>query len=199
MVILFSALWLASSTRAQEFSADVVSRDPTGRVSSGKLYRGANKIRFESAMPAQGNPDAGGRVIVDLAQKVSYGVLPGRQMIMVIRGKRSFEQVKKFFPASDDPCRPLDEPAPPDASCKKLGDETVNGRRTVKWEGTQMINRQPLTARLWLDPQLHTYIKVQMTAGGAGSFELQNIRVGPQPASLFELPAGYQRMDLGGR
>ena len=31
-----------------------------------------------------------------------------------------------------------------------------------------------------------------------GSGEMQNIKEGPQPASLFEIPAGYTKMDMGG-
>jgi hypothetical protein len=30
------------------------------------------------------------------------------------------------------------------------------------------------------------------------SGELRNIQEGPQPASLFEVPAGFTKMDMGG-
>ena len=34
--------------------------------------------------------------------------------------------------------------------------------------------------------------------GKNGGGEMQNIQEGPQPASLFEIPAGYTKMDMGG-
>jgi hypothetical protein len=36
------------------------------------------------------------------------------------------------------------------------------------------------------------------TAGGTGGgIELRNIQEGSQPSSLFEVPAGYMKMDMG--
>jgi hypothetical protein len=34
--------------------------------------------------------------------------------------------------------------------------------------------------------------------GKSNSGELRNIQEGAQPASLFEIPAGFTKMDLGG-
>ena len=47
----------------------------------------------------------------------------------------------------------------------------------------------------WLDPKLRFPVKWQ---GKDGSGEMRNIQEGPQPASLFEVPAGYTKMDMGG-
>jgi hypothetical protein len=33
---------------------------------------------------------------------------------------------------------------------------------------------------------------------GVWSTEYQNIKLGPQDAALFELPAGYQKLNMGG-
>jgi len=35
------------------------------------------------------------------------------------------------------------------------------------------------------------------TDHGSGSFELRNIQEGSQPASLFEVPVGYTKFDIG--
>jgi hypothetical protein len=47
---------------------------------------------------------------------------------------------------------------------------------------------------VWVDTKLHCVVK---TDGAEGSIEPQNIQEGPQPASLFEVPAGYTKFDMG--
>jgi len=73
-------------------------------------------------------------------------------------------------------------------SCKRLGEEKVNGRSTVKWLLTEKGNeKEPLT--YWVDKALG--LPVKWEAGGTTT-EMRNIKEGPQPASLFEVPKGYQ-------
>jgi hypothetical protein len=75
-------------------------------------------------------------------------------------------------------------------SCRKIGSETVNGRSTVKYEGT---NAKGETGDVWLDPKLRFPVKWE---GKNGSWELRNIQEGTQPASLFEIPADYKKFDM---
>ena len=75
-------------------------------------------------------------------------------------------------------------------SCRKVGNETVNGRSTVKYEGT---NAKGETGDVWLDPKLRFPVKWE---GKNGSWELRNIQEGTQPASLFEIPADYKKFDM---
>ena len=77
-------------------------------------------------------------------------------------------------------------------TCHKAGSDTVNGRSTVKYEGTNK-NGEPGT--IWVDPKLRFPVKWQ---GKNGSGELRNIQEGSQPGSLFEVPAGYTKFDMGG-
>ncbi len=76
-------------------------------------------------------------------------------------------------------------------SCHKIGSETVNGRSTVKYEGT---NAKGETSNVWVDPKLRFPVKWE---GKNGSWELRNIQEGTQPASLFEIPADYKKFDMG--
>src|SRR6202043_468433 len=69
-------------------------------------------------------------------------------------------------------------------TCKKVGDESVNGRNSVKYQGT---NASGDVSYFWLDPKLRFPIKWHGKNSGG---ELRNIQEGPQPASLFEVPAG---------
>jgi hypothetical protein len=47
---------------------------------------------------------------------------------------------------------------------------------------------------VWLDPKLRFPVKWQ---GKSSAGELRNIQEGTQSASLFEIPAGYTKMDIG--
>jgi len=104
--------------------------------------------------------------------------------------RRSFT----FFRAAD-PENACDEwrkiAATHNGSCHKIGDETVNGRTTVKYEGTSDDGN---AGSVWIDTKLHFPVKWQ---GKNGAGELRNIEEGAQPSSLFVVPAGYQKMDLG--
>lgn len=56
--------------------------------------------------------------------------------------------------------------------------------------------RQTITIHVWLDAQWHFVVK-QESAGITG--ELENIKEGPQPANLFEIPPGYQKLTMQDR
>jgi hypothetical protein len=179
---------------AREFSADTVTHDSAGKVTRGKLYRGTSMIRTES-VDSQAGPDSAAFGIVDLAQQISYTVIPGRKMIMVRHGKAALGNLGIMLPVGDNPCTSQGV-APSDVTCKNLGPDPVNGRPTVKWQVTQPMGGQMVTAFLWVDSQLHALIKEVV---GPTSVELRNIHEGPQPANLFELPAAYQRTEVGRR
>jgi len=76
-------------------------------------------------------------------------------------------------------------------SCRRVGSDTVNGRSTIKYEGTSTDGD---TSTFWLDPKLRFPVKWEGKNGGG---ELRNIQEGAQPANLFEVPAGYTRFDMG--
>lgn len=69
----------------------------------------------------------------------------------------------------------------------------VNGRSTDKWEFTDRKGVGSHTA--WVDQKLGFPIRTQHRDGM--TMELTNINEGPQPASVFQVPAGYEKFDLG--
>ena len=98
----------------------------------------------------------------------------------------------------DDPCpqwRELMKRTGPDKdaewTCRRVGNDTVNGRATVKYEG---VSAKGEHRYVWIDPKLRYLVKAESDKGN--SMELRNIQEGPQPASLFEIPAGYQKLDI---
>jgi hypothetical protein len=92
--------------------------------------------------------------------------------------------VRAYDPGN--PCAGLDG-----TTCQKVGTETVNGYPCDKWQLTGKEN-----STVWISQQYHFPIK-SVNADGS-SVEFSNIKTGPQDASLFQVPAGYQKMDMGG-
>jgi hypothetical protein len=77
-------------------------------------------------------------------------------------------------------------------NCVRVGNESVNGYETVRWDYTSSAG---VRTRAWLSTRLRFPIKTQDDDGS--SMEFSNIAEGPQPASLFAIPAGYQKVDIG--
>ena len=129
-------------------------------------------------------------MINDLAAKTSYMIMPQQKMYMEFHagamGPMGRQRMPDLKPAYDpnNPC--ANEQG---VTCKKVGTETLNGRVCDKWEFTSASGNH--TA--WLDQKLHFPIKTLSSDGGG--MEMSNIKEGTQDASLFEVPAGYQKFD----
>jgi outer membrane lipoprotein-sorting protein len=123
--------------------------------------------------------------------KVFYS-LPKMRWDMSTHGQNVSMIVNSGKPdASFDPKNPCGKMA--DVTCKNSGTETVNGRLCDKWVTTDKNGK---TTTAWIDKKLFFPIKT-VTADGA-TMELTNIKEGAPPASTFDVPAGYQKMDMGG-
>lgn len=81
---------------------------------------------------------------------------------------------------------------------EKQGAETVNGHSTEKWRctGQTMVSEgQAATdATIWYDPELKFQIKTIEDNGNV--FEVRDIQIGAQDASMFKIPAGYKKFDM---
>ena len=86
----------------------------------------------------------------------------------------------------------------PDGSGMELalvGNETVSGRKTEKWEITAIGpdgNKQ--VSYQWFDPELKMNIREENSSGFVR--EMRNIRPGKQPDALFTVPPGYTEITL---
>jgi hypothetical protein len=189
--LLFALLLSATFTIAQtEFSAEVFdSKKPEPQA---KIYFGKDKIRFESGkMDARG----GGALIMNLTTQSSTVVMDQQHMYMEMPAQMAAQRnTYHFFRTGDvdSACSDwLAQSWNKGGTCHKVGSDTVNGRSTVKYEGT---NSRGEAGTMWLDPKLRFPVKWE---GKNGSGELRNIQEGSQPASLFEVPAGYTKFDMG--
>jgi len=189
---LFAVLLAGTLALAQaEFSADIVNLDKAGtppvRVSFAK-----DKMRAE----VQGGAHGGGAIIVNFAAQTSTVIMAQQHMYMEMPAQNSGQRIGyNFFETGDveNACGDWQKSSHSQgATCKKMGDESVNGRSAVKYQANSANGD---VSFFWLDPKLRFPIKWQ---GKNSAGELRNIQEGPQPASLFEVPAGFTKMDMGG-
>ncbi len=190
---LIAFLLVASFALAQtEFSAEMFDSQ---KGSNGKIYfsKDKDKVRFESANK---DPRTGGVVIMNLATQTTTVLMNQQHMYMELSPQMASQRTAyNFFRTGDVEAACSDWTQLPQnkgGSCHKIGSETVNGRSTVKYEGT---NAKGETGDVWLDPKLRFPVKWE---GKNGSWELRNIQEGSQPGSLFEIPAGFTKFDMGG-
>src|SRR5262249_16087763 len=154
---------------------------------------GKDKIRVEGLGHGQGGS---GFVIMDIASQTATIVMPERHMYMEMPQTPEAKDSLSYFRANDvdKACADLLKLKPNQgARFHNLGRETLNGRSTVKHQGTDSEGK---SHTVWLDSKLRFPIKWEGTDEHGG--ELQNIKEGSQPASLFEIPSGFQKMDMSG-
>ncbi|SRR5258707_4652338 len=169
----------------QPFSADSsTTLARTSEKTAGKIYVSPPKMRMDST--SKGHETI---MIIDSNTKTSYMLMPQQHMYMEIHASQGgiLTRPEQTPPASFDP----KHPCPAGITCKKVGTETINGRVCEKWE----ITTKSGTTTSWVDQKLFYPIKT-VTASGYVT-ELSNIKEGRPNASLFEVPAGYRKMDMG--
>ncbi|MFZ0318010.1 MAG: hypothetical protein WAL56_02715 [Candidatus Sulfotelmatobacter sp.] len=191
----FALLLAASFALAQvDFSAEVVDLQKPASPVTAKMYFAKDKIRIES----QGGPHGGGAIIVNFGAQTTIVLMAQQHMYMEMPAQTQGQRmgyVNAFFRAGDveNACGDWQKMTTnKGASCHKVGGETVSGRDTVKYETTSASGE---VSYFWLDPKLRFPVKWQ---GKSSDGELRHIQEGPLAASLFEVPAGFTKMDMGG-
>lgn len=190
--VFLLALLMAVATLAQlppaRFAADMKFTSKN-MSSTGKLYFGGSKVRME--MNAMGRQSI---MITDRQRKVVYMLMPDQHMYMEMSTENAGQRGAGRPPAQDwhtyDPANPC--ASTPDTTCQQLGTGMADGRLCTKWLFT---HKRGTTQTVWIDQKTGIPIR---TEGSDGSLmELTNINQGPQSDSLFEIPAGYTKFDMG--
>ena len=181
----------------QPFSADFSSTSANGNVNmKGKFFFSLPKVRMDMTDTGQRQKAPGpfgGRMsmIMDGDAKMAYMLMPDAQMYMEFptdANNPMTQRQTKWQDFKGDPCTFNKEQT---ATCKKLGTEAVNGRTCDKWEVTEKSGKKET---LWIDQKLH--FPIRMTDGEITT-DFTNIKEGAQDASLFKVPAGYRKFDMG--
>ncbi len=187
--------WAAAQMPPQmtPFSADMQFTSTHGKggamhEASGKIYMAHEHMR----MDMQGGPGGGAVMITNFATQTTDTLMPEQHMYMEFKADQMQGRRTSIGPS----IKPLADPNNPCASmegstCKNLGTEQVNGRSCDHW---QITDKNGKVSNVWIDQKLHFPIK---TVSPDSSWELTNIKEGEPAASLFEIPSGYQKMDMG--
>jgi len=186
-------LMAQSAPQLTPFSADMqLSSQRGGRPAhdvAGKMYVSQKHMRMDLQEP---NLHSGAIIITNFATQTTDTLIPDQHMYMEF----SADQAAARRPGMGPSIKPLKDPSNPCAgdpgsSCKKVGVEDVNGRSCDHW---QITDSQGKVSNVWVDQKLHFPIK---SVTSDTSWQLSNIKEGEPEASLFEIPSGYQKMDLG--
>jgi hypothetical protein len=185
--ILLSALFIASAALATDGPRAEYSANQTIETADmsmkGRVYYATGKERREMVTD-------GGKMTMILRQdkKVTWMLMPE-------------ESVYREMPLQQGPANSGDLSGYKILESSRVGEETVNGVPATKYK---VIMQAPDGAKMggfhWLSKD-SIALKADMIAVDQGSktrlkFELSDLRVGRQDPSLFEVPAGYSKMDM---
>jgi hypothetical protein len=169
--LLFSTQAVAAGV---QFSADMV-QNAGGKTSKMRYFQGDQKLRME--MKSDDGQSA--TSIIDIKARRMLQLMPEEKMYMEMPLGGQFTAW-----ATDE--KTQNEYY----DMKPAGTETINGYLCDKYN--LIPKKQGLEkSTTWISRKLGYPIK---TVSASHSMELTNIREGAQPASLFEVPKGYQKM-----
>jgi hypothetical protein len=174
-VFALSALFavsLAATVFAQEFSADMVMTQK-GVTTSAKVFMSGQKSRMEAP---------GSISISRMDKKVMWILMPEQKMYM----EQAFDPSKMMV--SSGKIEGELERTP-------LGKDTVDGRVTDKYKVTYEIQGMRNEMYQWIESGSNFPLKTA-SLDDSWSAEYRNIKTGPQPDSLFEVPAGYKKFSM---
>ena len=174
----FSADMQASSTRGGDMTRDM----------TGKMYFGSGHMR----MDVQGGPRGGAIIITDVKTQTTDILMPEQHMYMESKAGAMAGPAAGITPN----VKTYRDPGNPCAggegmTCKNVGVEDVNGRTCDHW---QITDKNGKVSNVWIDQKLRFPIK---TVSENSTLTLTSIKEGEPDASLFQVPPGYTKMDMG--
>ena len=190
-VVVLTTLLLGVSAwgqAAKEFSAIIV-QNTDGKIVRQKLFSGQGKIRIE---PESAAPDAA-ILILDFSRGASYVLMPyQKKYVEVNAGESSAAGKMRFLNLTDPlhPCDALPQPGQSKLLCKEVGQTSVDGRPALQWVAKLPDGKN---AYVWIDAKLGFPIKLEAPGN---TVLIEGIREGAQDSILFEIPAGYTRLQL---
>jgi hypothetical protein len=154
--------------------------------------------RFIDGTKMRTDMNAGGQDLsmIELgdADGTMYNLIPKdkRAVKMTMRG--TMEAMPKA--AQEDATADTAEagtPPPPGYKVEYLGEETVDGRATKKFR----MSTDEGSALGWFDATTGAPVRMEGASDGKTAvIEWTNFKAAPQPAALFEVPKGYEVMDM---
>lgn len=167
---------------AIEFSADTIESHPQQGERTGKLFIGKNKVRTEIDMNGQTIIQ-----IVDLDRQEAVIVNPAEKSFMRRQAGQQDMMAQGMGKSADTPCAAMQNLA-----CKDGGVETINGRKTRKWEITSTGSGQSGSMQFWLDEERHIPVRQIMPDGSSMEARMLGIeQVNGRKAEKWEMTSSY--------
>ncbi|OGW75674.1 MAG: hypothetical protein A2Z72_03085 [Omnitrophica bacterium RBG_13_46_9] len=178
-IFIFTTLCLAA-----EFSADM-DGNQIGRDMKGKVYIKGDRVRMEGMSP-EGEVSV---AIMDVEKGTMCTLIPKNKVYIEMSGLAVKSKMNQF--ASDKKMAEVSDK-------NYLGTEDINGYLCDKYEYIYHDKSQG-TMTQWFSKKLNYPIKmISNSPYGETVIEYKNITEGGISDSLFEIPAGYQKMVIPG-
>jgi outer membrane lipoprotein-sorting protein len=193
VTFLASALWalclfcsVASAQTAQQrlsnlrpFSADQT-HTMRNKTTNSKVYFTQNAMRLEN-VDAKGNQSI---QIMRFDQKVIWSLVPAQKMYLEL----PWASMGEFATWADQQ----------NVQRESLGAEQIGEYHCDKFRIHVTLDGKVYTSLEWDAKELDGLPVKTQDEKGTWSNEYRNVQLGPQDPSLFEIPAGYQKLNMGG-
>ena len=160
---------------AQELSATIVNNS-AGRTVNMKIYMKPDKYRTDMEM-------AGSATIVRKDLNKVWMIMTDQKAYMEMPG------------VTDAQTKMAEDKVKGEVSRKEVGSDTVNGHPATKYEVTAKVDDKVMQIYQWWATDINFPVKTA-AVDGSWSMEYRDVKIGSQPDSLFEVPAGYKKMSL---
>ncbi len=168
---------LAGAAQAAEFSATMIAKSGS-QETQGKIFVKGDKIRNEMK--------AGGGTQISI-------IRPDKKMMWLIMPAEKSYMEMPLNPQASGPMM-IKKPAE-QAKMKLLGQETVNGYETEKYEASVTRRGKTMKEFIWMSKKLGMPIKVA-AADGSYFMEYRDIKTGGVADALFTPPQGYRKIQM---
>lgn len=166
----------AGTVSAIEFSADTISTFKGEQRLEGKMYFKPDKFRMDMKTYEDMF------IITRIDKKVVWNVMPEQRMYMEMPLDLTHKpKVEEKFEG--------------EIERKEVGRETIDGHPTIKYLITFITENKREQAYQWLATDINFPVKMS-AVDGSWTQEYRNIKITGQPDSLFEVPAGFQKMQM---
>jgi len=164
----------------RDFSADVI--HTTGKkVTNEKVYSSENAIRIEKEEKGK--------------KSISIMRLDRKQLLVLMPDQMSYMDMGSFGQGTAELASSM-EGAKVDRQAQ--GSEDVGPYHCDKYRVQTTYEGHVYTALEWDAKELNGFPVRQADEKGSWSKEYQNVKLGRQDPSLFEVPPDYKKIDLGG-
>jgi hypothetical protein len=143
---------------------------------SGKLYVSGNHLRADWGPISD---------VFDLKTRTGWRLFPDTKTYELLGSK----DLSTYAPEMENGS--LCPHATYPSSCKLIGNDVLEGRATTKWD---LYNPEKgFHVYFWTDDGQS--VTLRMEIGDAATYKVSNVHVGSVPDSMFELPAGFERVE----